>query len=299
MSNKNIYIVSKDEEMIKFITSSVKEREYSSEEDSFFIKTIENLEEACRENFMCDILILDGNLIEQLDLCRNSLNKNIPVLVMLDIPAEEINNFDFKRIEFLKIYDFMRNPFLDNIFYHKIKLLINLSDSNKMLNSDKSKAISHLWGLLNYTNLYVIVLDDNLKIRLANYPLLKFINIENENDAVGIDWMSYIPEVDKDQVLHATKKLISQEENYIEITNDISNSQDTVTVRWFISYVNDKTHWLFSIGVPISHSVSTQANIDTVRAYYRDVILKDRAMIKNIKEVTKQYSNDMLFQKVC
>lgn len=278
-----ICILSQDNELLEFIKGALD----SISDYNYEIICDENQCMYRLEKPESDLLILDGNFIDIFEKTEN-ITQDVPILIMIEKEASELDTFDFNLLDKLNIYDFIRKPFMKNIFINKVKLMLRIFNSNQILSSNLSKALSNLWNLLNYTNLYVLVLDHDMRIKLANYPIAKFMGFENEVEAIEKEWMPFVPNVDKEAVNHVMEKMMSGKENYTELTNDISNGKETITVRWFNSYVNTGTNWVFSIGVPISHSISTKDNIDAIRAYYRDVINKDKEMIKNIKELTKK-----------
>ena len=77
---------------------------------------------------------------------------------------------------------------------------------------------------------------------------------------------------------------------YQEFENDIvSQSGKCIKVRWFNTYINDNHRWSFSFGV--THEEIPIMTEHSIRSYYKDILMKDRTMLKAIKD-TLEYPTD-------
>ena len=56
-------------------------------------------------------------------------------------------------------------------------------------------------------------------------------------------------------------------------------------VRWFNSSINNGIKGTFSIGIPITKTVTHADDMDSIRSYFRDVIEKDKTTINALKNL--------------
>ena len=145
-----------------------------------------------------------------------------------------------------------------------------------------------IWDMLNYANMFVLILDKNMTIKLCNYSLATFIGFKNEKEILEKNWLDFIPEREKNLVTHVhTMVKICEEqkdEKYKEVINDILLLNGNITtVRWFNLCINHSYQMSFSIGV--AQQKPAEATDESIRSYYRDIIDKDRTMIKSIREL--------------
>jgi len=97
--------------------------------------------------------------------------------------------------------------------------------------------------------------------------------------------MNFIPHSVRNVIEHVVHQLVEADPAYLEFTNDIVSKDGTViTVKWFNSYVNQDTHQVFSIGMPLSKEISMEETADSLRAYFTDILQKDQTTIRQIKE---------------
>jgi hypothetical protein len=146
-----------------------------------------------------------------------------------------------------------------------------------------------IWDMLNYANIYILLLDKNLIIRLINNNLAKDLGYENEKTAIGHCWMEHIPASSMTLIRIAHKELIKGENSsqYKEVTNDIrlGNGQ-TVSTKWFNVAINSVYNMTFSIGIKLMIPEDyLKISEESIRSYYKDIIEKDRSMIKSLREV--------------
>jgi hypothetical protein len=169
------------------------------------------------------------------------------------------------------------------------KLIEKLKEESNAL----KKAI---WDMLNYANIYVLLLDKNLIIRLINYNLANDLGYKNEKVAVGHCWLEHVPPSSLTIVRIAHKELAfgKDKAKYKEVTNDIKlGTGQSVSTKWFNIPINSQYNMTFSIGIKLTTPEDyVKISEESIRAYYKDIIEKDRSMIKSLREVAIQNCDD-------
>jgi len=153
--------------------------------------------------------------------------------------------------------------------------------------NEKNIKIEHaLWDLFNYSSLYVIALDSDFKIQLCSYALAKILGYDTEDEILGKNFLRFILPEMTELISYVGNEVLKNNDCYNEFTNEIvSINGDIVKVKWFNSKINGNINWLFSIGIPLTKEVTIQDNIETIRAYYKNVLEKDKTMFQAIKEI--------------
>jgi len=149
-----------------------------------------------------------------------------------------------------------------------------------------TKLKQSIWELLNYTPLFITVLDENFKIQLSNYHLATSLGFNNEQEIIGLNFIDFISDIYKEKTQQLLKKILSSSSSLGEIIIEIvGKSRNKILVRWFnLRVENDKTH-IIAVGVPTNSNRMTE---DSLRAYYRDVVEHDKTVVESIKLATKQ-----------
>jgi PAS domain S-box-containing protein len=146
-----------------------------------------------------------------------------------------------------------------------------------------------VWNILNYLNLFVLILDSDMNVKLANYYLATFLGYKSEDDLIGESWFRFIREDQKEVISDVHKNIKSNTGLFREFTNEIITLEGKeVFVKWFNSNVNHELNYTFSIGIPLTNNnnnISPNDSIDSIRSYYRDILEKDRSMIDSIREM--------------
>ena len=171
---------------------------------------------------------------------------------------------------------------LQKTLEHQAKIIKKLKEESTVL----KKAI---WDMLDYSNMYVVILDSKLNIRLINWSLMTDLGYENEKQAIGKCWLNHISNEEKDliRVIHHTLAFEPEKEKYGEVTNKIKTlSNEYINVKWFNVQINSKYNMTFSMGVKVDFiAEATTVPEEAIRAYYRDIIEEDRTMIQALKDV--------------
>jgi PAS domain S-box-containing protein len=196
------------------------------------------------------------------------------------------------------IYDFVRYPFLDTIIINRIRVLLSIPKILKSEGLEKNKIQENIWNVLNYSNMFTLILDKQQNIKLANYHLSHVLGFESEEQLIGLNWKMFIKQSDIELVKYVHEEILSGNEFYTEFTNDIINKQGkTITVKWFNSIINGGFNYIFSIGIPLTREPSLNEDIDSIRSYFADILQKDKTTINAMKEITMKYSNKIFGEK--
>lgn len=144
-----------------------------------------------------------------------------------------------------------------------------------------------IWDMLNYANMYVLILDKEMTIKLCNWSLATTLGFNDETEILERCWLDFIPENNRNLVkqIHGMIKNCEEQkdEKYKEILNDvILPNGETMLVRWFNMCINHSYNMTFSIG--IAQITQAKATDESIRAYYMGVIEKDRTMIHSLRD---------------
>jgi PAS domain S-box-containing protein len=149
--------------------------------------------------------------------------------------------------------------------------------------TDLKRTIVNLWNILDYSNYFVVVVDNVQEIRLCNRILSKTLGFESEVDLVGKKWGEFIPEGAKDLTALIHRETIENKSGTVESTGEIVGLDGKViVVKWFHSLVNSELDWVFSMGVPFN--IDGQETVENVRTFYKEILAKDRTTIEAIKK---------------
>lgn len=145
-----------------------------------------------------------------------------------------------------------------------------------------------IFTMLNFTNMYALVLDQEMIVRFANTSLALDLGFKGYQELIGRCWLDFIKPEDFKTVsaIHqAIANGIGDWEKYREFKNTIVAKNETIEVYWFNSHINTDYNWTFSFGVRARPIVQDEINMNSIRNYYRDIINKDREMIVALRDV--------------
>ncbi len=225
-------------------------------------------------------IFLDG--ITGPQVCEIILDKSCSLTTFLFISGKDFEYDDFSNL--CCTYDFIKKPFTKIEFTNRCKLLINISDRLSDLSQVKRKIEIGLWDVFNYSNIYLLILDPEMNIRLCSYMLAIDLGYESEDEIIGENWLDFLPDNMKTNITHIHNHIIknptSKEKRFQEVTNDIITiKKKIITVRWFNACINNGVKLTFSIGIPLTKDITKNDNIETLRAYWAEKINKDRTTI--------------------
>lgn len=162
----------------------------------------------------------------------------------------------------------------------------NLKQELNQVNEELNKIKSAIWDMMNYANMFVLVLDENMTIKFINWSLATALGFKTESEPVGKCWLDFIP-IEEKQVITTIHKVIStnskSSKEYQEHRNSILTiSGQRLEIKWFNTQINHDYNWSFSIGLIVEKSI--EITEDSIRAYYKDIINKDRTMIMALRD---------------
>lgn len=225
---------------------------------------------------------------------------SVPTLIF--VTKELYQNTDFSYLNYRPdaIFDFVSEDFfVDYIFINRIRTLLSFPRIARKYSEQKIEVQNNLWKALDYSHLFVILLNKDFKVVLANYRLARVLGYQDEGELIGTDWNTHLAAVDDELVKHVLTETLGGSKKYEEFTNDIlTKNKERITVRWFNTLINSTFNCVFSIGVPLTKEITVDDNIDSVRAYFTDIIRRDRTTINAMKEVTMKYSEKILGKKI-
>jgi PAS domain S-box-containing protein len=243
-------------------------------------------------------LLFDEEKLESINQALMTIHHNnyTPYLLF-------INKSDFKaeKLSFAKEYKNLICEFVDErdfddfIFINRVKVLLGIPKISKEADIKKEQIQNNIWKILDYCNLFIVMLDKNLNIKIVNYHLMKVLGYDNDEKLIGENWSKFLTNVDLDLIKHVHEEILSGSTLYKEFTNDIiDGNKKTITVKWFNSYINSEFNCIFSIGIPLTKEPSLEDDIDSLRTYFKDILDKDKTTIMALKEVTLKYSEKIL-----
>ena len=156
--------------------------------------------------------------------------------------------------------------------------LKNIKDESILL----KKAI---WDMLNYSNMYFLILDKKMIIKLINNRLAKILGFASEKEAIGEHWLQFIQKKDKKQIesFHTEITDANDTDHFNEIVNEIiCKNNNVVLVKWFNIAINSKYNVVMSFGLP--RTINEELTDESVRNYYAGILEKDKTMIKFLQE---------------
>jgi len=147
-----------------------------------------------------------------------------------------------------------------------------------------------IWDMLNYASIFLVLLDSKMIIKLCNWRLTTALGFQEDKEVIGKCWLTFIPEeeIDRIKMIHhdlAVNHNDQEKQKNLEVTNDIKTiNGEIITVKWFNVQINSIYNMTMSLGLPINKP-NLQESEDSIRAYYRDIIDKDRTMIRSLRDV--------------
>jgi hypothetical protein len=159
-------------------------------------------------------------------------------------------------------------------------------DKQKAETSVFQKAI---WDMLNYANMYVLLLDNEMRIKLINYSLAKKMGFNNEDEPLNKCWIDFLEPKDREWIKaihHSITFSTKEARKYREVYNHIVGLDGSkFEVKWFNAMINHNYEFSFSMGIPVEEEHSAEMTEESIRSFYRDVIEKDKVMIRALKDM--------------
>lgn len=301
LPNKKNYLIflchsDKDLEFQLFhlILNEIKNVEVQTFENRKLLENSDNVKEA-------DLIIMDIKFdIESFEDIYNlltGLNKKTSATYLI---FTNHNTFDENKISFTSkeniVCEFLNDiTFRNFIFVNRVKVLLNISKIIKKTFIELQKIQSGIWNLMDHSNMFMVMLDKDMNIKLVNHHLTKVLGYNNSSELIGLNWSQFLKSPDIEIILHVISEILKGSKNYKEFTNDILfPGNQAVTVRWFNTLINSDFNCVFSIGLPLTKVPSIDEDIDNIRSYFKEILEQDKNVINAMKEVTMKYSEKIL-----
>lgn len=144
-----------------------------------------------------------------------------------------------------------------------------------------------IFNMLNFTNMYCLVLNDQLIIKFVNLSLAMDLGYDSYTELLDKCWLDFVKEKDREMIatVHSAvaNGIGNWEDKYREVQSDIiTKDGKIISVFWFNSHINTNINWTFSFGIKKEPVIDS---VDSIRDFYYDVIQKDRVMINSMRDV--------------
>ena len=292
-NSKPIICIIDDEEMILSLLERVLGEKYE-------VKSFYKIDDLLNYEHLSDssLFILDINLemrMSGIELSNHlySLGHRQPRLFMSGMFDD--NSFDLLVKDIIVnnyTFDFISKPIKMNNLKNRVNILIDIFKYQILLEFEKDKSIQMLWDMLNHSLLFVVLIDKDFNIKLANYALSKELGYDNERELIGKNWLKFADPTLQDTIKKVHDDIAKGEEKFKEFTYAIySKDGKSTKVKWFNSYANSNLNLSVGIGTPY-RNIKPDESIDTIRSYFRDIIEQDSTVIQAMKEtiIQKKYA---------
>jgi transcriptional regulator with PAS, ATPase and Fis domain len=142
-----------------------------------------------------------------------------------------------------------------------------------------------IFNMLNFTNMYCLVLDNEMTIKFVNMSLALDLGYESYNEVINKCWLDFIKKEDKEMLRIVHNSVANGDKNwedkYREVKNTvITKDEKKISVYWFNSHINTNLNWSFSFGIKRPEIEKE----DDIRDFYYDIIKKDRVIINSMRD---------------
>lgn len=242
--------------------------------------------------FIIDIELHNNKTGDQAALELHRLN-HAPFLFM---SGHDYNYDSFEGYDLT--YDFVKKPFDMLQTLNRIKVLLKVSSTYSDHIFEQSKLKVSLRELFDYTNIYLLILDEKMIVKLCSYKLWKDLGYNAENEIIGLDWREFLPKKDIQKMESAHKNVIEDSPEYQktlrEVTNKILTKEgSTITVKWFNSRIANSHTYSFSIGIPYNRTITEADEIESIRAYWKYVVDKDETTLMALRSSVREDDNNV------
>jgi PAS domain S-box-containing protein len=282
MGEYKIFILDDNESIIELYESFLEHSDISCKINTFTdpkkMLSQKNLEDI-------DLFILDVKLESELELdgkivCSEIMKRN-KYSIFLFISGHSYNYDSFVYLDCS--FDYIQKPCSNVVLINRTKTLLHLSKELKKINKTKKKIELSLRDIFDYSDIYLIVLNSDMDIRLCSYRLALDLGFESSEELIGKNWTEFLP-----IEMAPLKELFGPEKKKIfnEFTNDIQTKNGTrIPTKWFNTRIKNGEICTFSIGIPLTKEITKEDSIETMRAYWEDIIKKDRTTINVFKDL--------------
>ena len=287
-NDKKIIFVLDDNKDITKVLKEIITNKIPNVDVYIFNRCVDMIEHSLVEEanlFIIDIELnaeLKGNEVAA-ELFKNEFN--IPYLFMSgkNYEYECFENYDYT-------YDFILKPFDTDKLINRIKVLLKVSETYKRHKIEQKKLQLSLKELFDYTNIYMLILDSNMKVKSCSYKLGKDLGYKSEEEIIGLNWKQFLKEKDSTKIDLVHKNVVEDSDKYQKFLREVTNkvvtkSGTTINVKWFNSRIRNGNIYTFSIGIPYNRTVNASDDIESIRSYWKHVLDKDETTLKALKNV--------------
>jgi len=172
-----------------------------------------------------------------------------------------------------------------DVIIKELEKKVNTLERDLAFHKDETVKVKRaIWNMMNYANMFVLVLNKDMKIKFMNWSLAKALGYENEEEPIGKCWLTFIKEKDKTKITNVHSLLTTEKDERVkEFTNDIVKLDGSLlNVKWFNIHINNDYNWTFSIG--LLTKITPEITEESVRSYYKNIIEQDRTMIRSMRD---------------
>jgi len=288
MNTKQVIFILDDDESVALMIEQYLKDSIPDNDIYSFTKCVDMYEHS--EFYNMSLLIIDIKLsnkvhVNEIAYELNNNDFNIPYLFISgkNYDYECFNKYDYT-------YDFIKKPFDLNELLNRVKVLLKVSKTYKLHATQQSKLQVSLKELFDYTNIYLLILDCNMKIKMCSYKLGTDLGFDHETEIIGLSWKQFIKEKDITKIENVLKNVVDDTKKYQKFLREVTNkivtrSGTTINVKWFNSRIKNGQVYTFSIGIPYNRKVTPLDDIDSIRSYWKHVLDKDETTLKALRNV--------------
>jgi PAS domain-containing protein len=187
------------------------------------------------------------------------------------------NNYEFNQtdLDILMWFATWLSPIISN-------RITAIETQNKLNMMQRS-----LLDMMNYANMYVLVLDKNMTIQFVNTSLANDLGYESYEDIMGKCWLDFVDSKDTNMLKTIHNVIVNSDvtemEKYREVVSDVITKNKTrLTLRWFNVRINHTYNWSLSFATPINETIGSTEN--SIREYWSRSVLRDKTVIQAMKD---------------
>lgn len=182
----------------------------------------------------------------------------------------------YERSKMLSLFDFIAKPFTLVDLKERVNSL--LSDRVR-LPEDTNAGLLTIWQKESFV---AVLIDHNLSIRLANDKMARMLGMDKPRDLVGQSFKGFLTGDCIDQVVKTVRAIFagdSQTPSDIECEVITAGGQKHRVVLFCSAFEGEENQrMVLSVGI-----ISDHRRRHRLRYVYRQMLIKDRATIRNIK----------------
>jgi transcriptional regulator with PAS, ATPase and Fis domain len=174
---------------------------------------------------------------------------------------------------------------------NRISVLLKVSDTYRLHEMEEKKLKFSLKEVFDYTNIYMVILDDKMNIKTCSFKLAKDLEYNNYKDIIGMSWTEFIRKEDLKNIEIVHTNIVQDTEKYQKSLRELTStlltkSGKTISVKWFNSRIKNGHVSTFSIGIPYNRKVTVDDEVDSIRAYWKHVLDKDETTLRALKTLS-------------